>query len=244
VALSRAGANAKALGVSDEEVFAAGAVLAKEAGSPEQGGTKLNDLLGGMARTGVDFTGMSLPEMIQRLESENTNYGGVFKDNAGAISAFRTLRDNLGTIGSLEADISAAQGGGLSGTAIDLPNLDPSQRAANERVRAEGELGYVNDQTLSRAENLRQAALASWSAELRRSSPGIGTEIDIAAERTAAAIPVFGDPTRALEQTQNGNMPIGDQKLNAEIRSFLKEIAANTANTDKKVGSKVTTRPE
>jgi uncharacterized protein YoxC len=243
-ALARAGSNAKALGLRDEDVLAAGAVLAKEAGSPEEGGTKLNDLLGSLQRTGVDFTGMSLPEMIERLKTEDTGYGGVFKDNSGAIAAYRTLEANLDSVRSLEADITRAQNQGLGAAATDLPNIDPQQRAANARLRAEGDLAVVNGERLSRAENLRQAALADWSANLRRNSPGRGTEIDIFAERMGAELPIFGDPTSALEQTQNGNMPISDPKLNQEIRDFLKEIRDNTGQTNQSVKAKVTTQQE
>jgi len=243
-ALARAGSGAKVLGLSDEAVLAAGAVLAKEAGSPEEGGTKLKDLLGGLQRTGVDFSGMSFGEMIERLKTEDTGYGGVFKDNGGAIDAFRTLEANLDAFRSLEADITAAQNQGLGAAATDLPNLDDSQRAANLRAEAEGGLAVYNNENLSRAENLRQAAMADWSKNLRKNSPGMRTELDIALNRMAQDVPYFGNPMNTLEFTQNGEMPVSDAKLNQEIRDFLAEQTQIMKQDSQATRSRVTTQQE
>jgi hypothetical protein len=248
VALARAGSGAKKLGLSDEFLLAAGATLAKEAGSPSEGGTKLAALLGGMQKSGVDLTGLTGAQMIERLSTENTEFGGIFKDTAEAVSAFRTLRANLVSVKELEGSISAAQGGGLAGMATGLPNLDSSQFAANLRAQAEGDLAYINDQTLSRGENLRQAAMADWSARRRREAPGWQTEADIFMERMAANVPILGDADRQLSFAANAEPgspgAIENQKLLAEIRDYLKQTAENTGSTDRKVGQKVSTRPE
>lgn len=244
VALARAGSSAKALGLNDESLLAAGAILAKEAGSPAEGGTKLAALLSGIQRAGVDVKGMNFAQMIERFASENTGFGGVFKDNDQAIGAFRTIAANITPVKDLERDIFAAQSQGLAMQAVGLPNLDDSQRAANMRFQHEGDLALVNDRLLSRGENLRQAAMADWSANLRRTSPGLGTEIDIFAERVGANIPIFGDPNRALLHTQNGNMPLSDPKLAEEIRDHLKAISANTNAMKTNQRSRITTKQE
>lgn len=244
VALSKAMGTAKALGLSDESVLAGGAILAKQAGSSSEGGTKMAALLSGIEKSGVNVKGMTFTEMIEALQKENTNSGGIFKDNQEAISAFRTISANITPVKELQQDIYAAQSEGLAGKAMQLPNLDDSQRAANMRAQSEGQLAETNEKTLSRAENLRQAALADWSATRRKKDPGLWTETQIFFERMGQEIPLFGDPTRALEQTQNGNMPVSDPKLNQEIRDLLKQIAENTGSTDKTTKAKVTTRPE
>lgn len=248
VALARAGSAAKSLGISDESLLAAGATLAKEAGSPSEGGTKLAALLGGIQKSGVDVGGMNLAQMLDRLSREKTGYGGVFADNQEAISAFRTLRSNMSEFTSLEADITKAQSAGLADQAIGLPNLDRSQFAANLRAQAEGGLAFVNDQTMSRGENLRQAAMADWSARLRRERPGLSTEANIAMERFATSIPFLGDADRQLSfaaAAEPGSAgAIENPKLLAEIRNYLRETAENTRGTNDKMGAKVATRPE
>jgi hypothetical protein len=172
----------------------------------------------------------------------------VFKENAEAVNAFGTLRANLDIVKAAERDIFAAQKQGLAGVAVALPNEDASQRAANLRAQFEGELSYVNDRTLSRAENLRQAAIAEWSADLRRNSPGLMTEIDIFSERMGSQLPVFGDPERYLQQTQNGVAPVKNPQLNKEIQEYLKRQAeaserSAAALEDMKARKPITTRP-
>jgi hypothetical protein len=248
VALARAGSSARALGISDESVFAAGGVLAKEAGSPSEGGTKLAALLSGIQRSGIDVSGMNFSQMIDRISTENTGFGGVFKDNQEAISAFRTISANKGAFSDLEQNVFAAQNQGLADQAIGLPNLDPSQRAANMRARAEGGLSFINDQNLSRGENLRQAALADWSARMRREQPGLGTEWAIATERFATNIPGLGSADNHLRMAASAAPgsagAIENEELLREIRDYLKDISLNTADTQQTLKSGVTTRQE
>lgn len=248
VALARAGTNAKTLGITDEFLLAAGAVLAKEAGSPSEGGTKLNAFLAGIQKSGVDTSGMSGVQMIERFGKENTDFGGVFKDNNEAISAYRTLRANMVAVADLEGNISGAQNQGLAMKAIGLPNLDPSQFAANLRAEAEGGLAFINDQTLSRGENLRQAAMADWARTRRRDAPGIWTEWDLAMERAATHVPILGNADTHLQAAATaapgGPGAIENQALLAEIRDYLKDIKESNNGIQRTQHSRLSTRQE
>lgn len=138
LALTRAGADAKKLGLTDEFLLSAGAYLAKEAGSPEEGATKLGALLAGMNKSGVDLKGMTGAQMIERLAKENTGYGGIFKDNREAVNAFGTVRDNLTAIWSLQQNVESAQSQGLARQSLELPNIDPATGAANVAAGEQG----------------------------------------------------------------------------------------------------------
>ena len=249
LALSRAGADAKKLGMTDEFLLSAGAVLAKEAGSPQEGATKMAALLAGMNKSGVDLQGLSGVEMIERLASENTGYGGIFKDNREAINAFGTIRDNLQTVTGLEASVTAAQSQGLSSMAMDLPNLDPATAAANLRAEKEGEQAVVDSQTLSRGENLRQATMAEWKAR-KRASGQFGAEWDIFTESTMASLPFISPEfhlQRAMDSTNADPTSMGaiqDPKLLAEVRDYLKMIAENTGTIKQQQRNKIVTGPQ
>lgn len=244
VALSRAGSSARALGLSDESLLAAGAILAKEAGSPSEGGTKMAALLSGIQRSGVDVAGMNFTQMIERLSTEKTGFGGVFKDNDQAISAFRTMQANINPVKDLERNIFASQVQGLAKTAVGLPNLDESQSAANSNAQEKGRAEVIN-QSLGTVEQLREAAITNFSNNLRTTAPGIRTEIDIFFEKMAAAIPFMGDPRNRLVETQNGLAPIvGNDALNEKIVAHLQrgvevqeEILRETKERNGKVRS-------
>lgn len=248
VALARAGSSAKSLGLSDESILAAGAILAKEAGSPSEGGTKLAALLKGIETSGVDVQGMNFTQMISRLSTENTNAGGVFANNGEAIAAFRTIAANITPVTELERNIFAAQSQGLAAQAVRLPNLDASQAAANLRAEAEGGLSFINDRTLSRGENLRQAAMADWAARRRREDPGMLTEWDIAMERAATGIPGLGSADRQLALAASAAPgsagAIENQALLTEIRDYLKDISVTNRNVDQTTRSRITTQQE
>ena len=249
LALSRAGADAKKLGMTDEFLLSAGAVLAKEAGSPEEGATKMAALLAGMNKSGVDLKGLSGVEMIERLAKENVDYGGIFKDNREAINAFGTIRDNLQTVTGLEANVTAAQSQGLSSMAMDLPNLDAATAAANLRAEKEGEQAVVDSQKLSRGENLRQATMAEWKSR-KRASGQFGAEWDIFTESAMANIPFIGPEfhlQRAMDSTNADPTSMGaiqDPKLLAEVRDYLKMIAENTGTIKQQQRNKIVTGPQ
>lgn len=246
VALARAGSSAKALGVTDEALMAAGATLAKEAGSPAEGGTKLAALLSGIQKSGIDMQGMSLTQMVERLGSENTGFGGVFKDNQEAIAAYRTLAGNLDAVKGLERNITSAQDQGLAASAAELPNLDDSQQAANFRAEGAGELTYVNDKTLSRGENLRMAVFDKWKARKREKNTW-ADEWDIAMETIAMNVP-FTPPELQLEMAANAPAgspgAIQDPKLLAEVRDYLKAIAENTGTIKTQQRQRQVTGPQ
>lgn len=250
VALSGAGVSAKELGISDEFLLSAGALLARQKRSPEIGGTLLAAFLRGAEKSDLKdlkgLGGIGLVERFASLPDAKQGFGGELGERAEAVEAFRVLRDNLQEVRDQEAKIRNAQASDLAGRAANLPSTDPQIRAAIQRSRQEGGRDVQAGELFSEAENLLQAALADIAQRKRRDSPGALTEAGIAFQSLLAKAPIFGEPVHLLRSTQRGSLGerIEDPQLNREIRDFLSRIDGNTADTARTQKSKTRTRSE
>ena len=145
-AAARAGGSASALGLSDEFLNAAVAILGKKSGSAAEGGTQLASFLKQVEKAIPDNEalrgkrGIELVEFLSTLSEEEQGFGGILGDRAEAISGFRTLRDNIVLLADLTKQIDAADDNGLARRAVALPGTDDQQRAALAKARATGSL--------------------------------------------------------------------------------------------------------
>lgn len=123
-AASRSAAGAKMLGISDEEMIAATAVLAKSTGTAELGGTQLDSLIMSLAtnkKLGGGFKGLSLIESLQKLEGMGLS-DVELKEALGrkeAVRGFAGLRDNIELLRDATKDITGAQDTNLFGRMIE-----------------------------------------------------------------------------------------------------------------------------
>ncbi len=176
IALTAAGGSAKALGVSDEFLLAAGAVLAKKTGSPSEAATQLAAFLKQSEKSGLrgiqGIGGTALVEKLGALPQRQQEFGGVLGDRAEAIEGFRTLRDALPQVMALEKEIAAAVDSDLAGQAAALPASDPQLRAALGAQRAKGGLDVVRGQQMSTKQNVIEAIRADRRAWLQENYIG------------------------------------------------------------------------
>ena len=131
------GGSARALGIGDEELLGASAVLSSATGSASRGGTQLAALLReSMKDEGLKGAG-SLGAIINQLRSRDPSTGGL--SSAEAIAAFQTLDLQRATVGDAVRKIRQAEQTDLAGQKLRIASSDPAQRSANLALQAENE---------------------------------------------------------------------------------------------------------
>lgn len=231
-AATRAGGSAQALGISDEFLLAATAVLGRTTGTAEQGGTQLAAFLKQVEKAGPKLAGASgksgveLVEFIAGLSEADQGFGGVLGDRAEAVQGFRTLKANIDLLRTLTRDVDAADDNGLARAALRLPGTDQQQRAAIARASAEGR-AEVSRGTDAALQNLLDAALAERRRTALLQSDGFLTRANlgieaaqIGVERLIGITPGF---TRGVLRELVSEGAIQDKELLREINATLAE---------------------
>lgn len=158
LAAAKAGGSAKALGISDEFLFASTALLAGETGSASEGGTRLKAVLKGVeqakaknAKLFEGKSGIGIIKAIASLPEDQQGFGGILGGDSEAIAGFRTLRDNLPTLQTAVQEITTAQFENLAQQGVKIAQDDPSiqatilERQAANRLELSGlEKGRIN----------------------------------------------------------------------------------------------------
>lgn len=136
-AAARSGSGAKILGVSDEELLAATALLAKASGSAAEGGTQLQALVQALTKQG-GFIGLRLQDSISRIESMNLTPPELIKflGRQEAFKAFTVLRDQPEQFGEILKDVGRAPEIDLVGQLIAARNAQPGLIASLEQRKA------------------------------------------------------------------------------------------------------------
>jgi len=139
-AAARSGTSAAALGISDEEVLAATAIVSTGKGGAEEGGTYLAALMRTIRQKG-EFKGKSLKDTIDQIQAMT---GGMDEETAKAWfgraqgrEAFDILRVNLSRYGEALGEVREAQDQDRVGTKLKLAATDPAIRATQEARIAE-----------------------------------------------------------------------------------------------------------
>lgn len=138
---SRSGAQARTLGISDEEVLAATAILATASGSAEQGGTQLNALLRSLNKKG-GFAGKGLTGAIEALQAKRMNPQQMIKylGRGEAFTALSALSMNMPQIGEIVEAQTQAQESDLVGRIMKARDVQPELAAAMGQRRSEAQL--------------------------------------------------------------------------------------------------------
>lgn len=225
-ATTRSAGSARALGLSDEFLLAATAILGKTTGTASEGGTQLAAFLKQVEKGGLGGgTGAEIVARIAALSPEQQGIGGVLGDRAEAVQGFRTLSANQKLLRSLQSQISRAEETGLADVAIGLPRTDSSQRAAIARARAEGRL-EVADTGRATLQNLVEAAMAERKRTFREESPGLLTELQLLLNAGQIGAEKLGglsdDYSRTILNAIVGEGSIRDKELLRDIRDATK----------------------
>lgn len=225
LAAARGAGSAGALGLSDEFLLAATAILARKTGTAAEGGTQVAAFLKQVEKSGLDTTGKSGAEivaMIGGMSEAQQGIGGVLGDRAEAVAGFRTLRDNMDELRNLESSIRNAEATGLADTAVGLTGGDARLRTANARARAEGSL----EQSMGDSAALQNILQAAWAERQRtaRADGGSFTEFNLAVERGQLGIvnTLGSDEEKReilREWTREGS--VQDTELLKDIRDIL-----------------------
>ncbi len=248
IAAAGAGGSAKKLGVSDEFLLAATAIVGKTLGSVDEGGTQVAALLKQIEKSGMKVDGLGgvgIIEKIAALPEKQQGFGGVLGDRAEAVSGFRVLRDNLEALKQLEQSTAAAQSNNLAGEAAKLSESDDVLSNARARARAEGEL-----QTVQTANSARTNLIAALRAERRAAiqADGSGVYFRGALEAVEDYFNTDAEIQRSWQQVQESRAAGYTDGFSPETVKMLEEYMRRTAEGIEKLDggsrSRATTRPE
>ncbi|WP_425399975.1 hypothetical protein [Aeoliella sp.] len=161
-ASAQSGGSAAALGISDEFLLSATAILGKKTGTAAQGGTQLAALLKGIEeRTGDEFKGKSGIEIIKELKGRDLDRAGIVGlvgNRAEAVEGLRTLIANSAQLEQLLSEVQSAASRGVARTALGLPDTDQVVRSGKTAKASAGMRDVVEQETLSQRTNLSKAA--------------------------------------------------------------------------------------
>ena len=171
-ASARSGTGARAMGVSDEEVLAATAIAATSTGSAEMGGTQVASLMKSFEKMGGDgfnFSGMSLMEMVKKVEGKGLKNDELTKlfGRQEALNAYRVLLLNQKKYGEALGATRQAEKGDLLGKKIGYVASDPGLGAAWARRKAEAKEELSGDR-IGQTANLYQAFRREYEAKKRQ----------------------------------------------------------------------------
>ena len=232
-AATRAAGSAAALGLSDEFLYAATAILAKKTGSAPEGGTQLASFLKQVEKAQIgDLQGKSgsgIVEYLAGLSEADQGFGGVLGDRAEAIAGFRTLRDNIGLLKELTSQIDQAQTQGLARKATALPAGDVGILGAQAKARAQAtyDQSFTEDSALF---NLVDAAFLERKRTVRANGGGIGAEIEMGVESSQLwwnkYLEFSNVPMQNFLRQVVSDGSLSDPQLFAQIAEYLRRIDA------------------
>lgn len=223
-AVAGTGAAARMVGVSDEESFAATAVLAASTGTAAQGGTQVEAFLTALAKKG-GFKGKGIRGSIEEIDALGLDEAGLTKffGRKEAVSAFEGLKLNLDTEKGFEASLAnvrRAQEEDLAGQTAQLNKNDPFLNAAIVRNQQAGQL-EVEEFRDSAMANLRQAAEADFRGKLRTDDAGLARTA--AAEAGLFLDRIFAGDERFVEGVVNDDDVLTPEGK-SQIQSVLEQI--------------------
>lgn len=172
------GAQAKELGLSDEQLLAAIATIAKVSG-PERAGTQLQSMLKQIERfaipAGAVKRGQTLTEMVAGISGqvgEGANIQDILGGRQEAIVGYRTLKDNMSRFQDNIRNVNQAMEDGAFEQKVNLAtNVIPSLMAEQARRKAEAQrtLAGGPQATLT---NLAEAIIDEQTAEMKQRTMG------------------------------------------------------------------------
>lgn len=178
-AAALSGASAAALGMSDEELLAAVATVAKTTGSADTAGTQLQSLLKQIEKTGIGEGflqgGKSLREQVQAiksLESSGTELRDIIGDRMEAITGYRLLASGMDRFDANLREITDAERTDAFGRKVTLARTATPELAAEQlrrRTSARAELSAEQSATMR---TVADALVEDLVADLRERGRG------------------------------------------------------------------------
>jgi len=162
------GGYAKLLGVSDEELMAATAVMATATGGAETGGTTVASLLAALTKKG-GFKGLTIGQSIQKIQGMGMADEDLVKylGRKEAFTAYSTLSGNLGQLGVITRAQQVAERDDLIGQVMRTRESDPMIMAARRRQMAEAQRELAGEMRGTRR-NILEGNLEALAAQQER----------------------------------------------------------------------------
>lgn len=240
-AAAGAGVSARKLGISDEEVLAATALLAQSTGSAQEGGTQLNSLLTAMLKKG-GYEGLGLSGALGKLGGKGMSDKALIKylGRKEAASAFGVLGAQGEQFQNILGSVREAEGSDLIGRIIETAQTtDPEIMAARSARMSEAQ------KELARAKRgvQKNQADALYQQMLREREESGGSALGTAFFEASASSRrwLFGDDSFMNAYGTEGEKRryrMGD----AEVRRNAR--LADEANVQAPPGIKVTVQHE
>lgn len=143
--IAQAAPNARALGLTDEELLASLGAISDSAGGPEEARTLLKNLFNAIEKQGLQGPVMPGQAMQQRMDmirnalSRGASLTDVLGGSQEAVLAFRLLEQNQQAFSDLLPQLHAANQRGPLRNAISTLEQNPEQMAVAEQLRLEGQ---------------------------------------------------------------------------------------------------------
>jgi len=170
-AAARSGTSAAALGMTDEEILAAVAIVSEGKGGHEQGGTYLAQMMRTLRQKGI-FKGRSLRTAlgdVQRITGGMTEEDAkTWFGRAQGREAFDILQTNLPRYDAALAEVLEAQRTDRVALKLSLPGTDPAVYAARQARIAEAKEVLAKEE-LGSIGNIAEKVQTEFRTEARKS---------------------------------------------------------------------------
>lgn len=234
-AAAGSGGQASRLGISDEQVLAATAVLASPAGGAAEGGTQLQALLTVLEKKG-GFEGLTIGQSVQRIDEMGLQGEELVKffGRKEGLAAFSSLTKNMEQLAKVTKDVEQAQQDQVVRQKIELPETVPELGAALLRKQEESKLENVRVES-GTIRNLREAALAQLVAEAEENyGPTGGFAVNFRDQLTKFN-PLRTDRGFISDPDVQDVIRERDPELLNKILDVLQQIERKTEKPDRKI---------
>jgi len=227
-ASAQSGAQAAALGISDEELLASVATIAKTFGSAPEAGTRVQSLLKQIEKEGIAKgqlpAGLSIQGYVGEIDkmiAGGQDIRSILGSRQEAIDAYRLLSQNADRFtDNLDNINNAVETSAIDQKLAMAASVIPESRAAQLRQRAQASAELAGSREASLA-NLVETLRQEREQEVRRRG---GTSLDVASERRVDDVArfVLGDELYAKSAAARG---IGTQETRQAIDDLTKSTS-------------------
>jgi len=216
-------APAKALGLSDEELWAALGVLTSQSADPKLASTRLNAFLSKMAgNEEFEGKGMSLKKIVETIQAKELDWAELELLTGGkrGIIGYKGLADAMGNYETFLEKVKRAPAEDDLTEQLKFHKADPKIASALAATAAEHEAEMSRDK-LSQMKNLADTVLNKWEVQRRKEPEGLllskEWEITLGRWQSGLARKMYQDEAWLRTQADD----IEDPALREEVRGLV-----------------------
>jgi len=217
---------AAALGLSDEELWAAMGITTAKVVDPRIAGTQINAFLSKVAADEeFEGKGMSLKQIIETIQAKNLKRADLELLTGGirGIKGYEAVATSMGDYEALLADVQAAQAKDPLTEQLKFYQADPKIKYALGATAAAHEAEMSRDK-LGQMKNLADTVLDKYEVQRRKEDDGLifSTEWEIALTRLQSGLArkMYGNEAWLRTRAAAGDW-IEDPELREDVRGLV-----------------------